>query len=165
VIAVARGIAIAIIAAAAGYGGHSAYTVVTSPTTPLPKEYRTLSDYQADFAFATAILIIATREIEPIGTHRVRFGECHRTPEQATINQMRGIGIANSTHRDRLACDLMLDRKIDGRWVYQTDSKQYKPLCAAWRSIGENTSPKLPLSCGIDFGDANHFSAEKGGVR
>lgn len=82
--------------------------------------------------------------------YELTFGDAYRTPEQAAANAVRGSGIANSLHTQRLAVDFNLF--LDGK--YRPDSEAYRPLGEYWMTLH-------PLACwGGNFTrpDGNHFS-------
>ena len=91
------------------------------------------------------------------------FGEAYRTPEQAQLNALKGTGISNSLHTQRLAVDLCL--YIGG--VYQKYSSAYQELGTYWKSLhplnrwGGDFKDKL----GQPKPDGNHFSMEHNGVK
>jgi hypothetical protein len=80
--------------------------------------------------------------------YQITFGEAWRTPEQALLNQQRGIGIKNSLHCDRLALDLNFFK--DGNLVTTP-----REIADWWESIGG--------TAGLRFGDPPHFSLAWGG--
>ena len=87
------------------------------------------------------------------------FGEVFRTPEQAKINALKGIGVEDSLHCKRLAIDINLFSS-DG--TYLTDAKYYRSIGQMWESLhtlnrwGGNFKRKN----GTPFVDANHFEMQ-----
>lgn len=113
----------------------------------------------------------------------VTLGECWRSDEQAEIHALgfngrdavarlvehqfpllakklrnnTGNGVRNSLHTIRLAIDLQLFERANGRWM--TEVEPYRALGAYWKSLG-------PDYCwGGDFGDTPHYSISHEGVR
>jgi hypothetical protein len=89
--------------------------------------------------------------------YEMSFGDAYRSPEQATINAAKGVGIWNSLHTKRLAIDLNLFRN----GVYLQDTDSYEKVGSYWKTLH-------PLArWGGDFSkpDGNHFSLEHEGVR
>ena len=83
------------------------------------------------------------------------YEEVKRTKAQATANAASGAGIANSLHLDGLAADLSLS--VNG--VYQSGTEAYKALGEKWESMH-------PLNrWGGKWGDGNHFSSTRNGVK
>jgi len=66
------------------------------------------------------------------------MGECYRSPAVAQLNALKGIGIANSLHTQRLAVDLQLFRP-DGpdAWTYLAagTEPEYAKLGDFWCSL------------------------------
>lgn len=87
----------------------------------------TLSSRQQKFAWNVSCLIAKIF----IRGYACTLGEVYRTPEQAALNEAKGIGIANSLHCKRLAIDLNLFK--DG--VYLTDGEHYKQIGEYWMSL------------------------------
>ncbi len=87
----------------------------------------TLSKKQQEFAWDVSHLI---KKINAEG-YACTFGEAYRTPEQAKLNAIKGIGIANSLHCKRLAVDLNLFK--DG--VYLAGGEHYKQFGEYWCSL------------------------------
>ena len=113
-----------------------------------------LSDKQAKFARMIALLIL---QADALG-YRVRFADAYRDPRVfGKVGVKKGYGRARSLHKSRLAVDLVLDKRIGDRWVYQRSTTAYTPLGEYWESIGG--------SWGGRFSDGNHFSLEHGGRR
>lgn len=83
------------------------------------------------------------------------FGEAYRTPEQASLNAAKGIGIADSLHTLRLAVDFNLF--IGGE--YKPDTESYRPIGEYWESIGGAWGGRFKKA------DGNHFSLEYKGRR
>jgi hypothetical protein len=61
----------------------------------------------------------------------VTLDEAYRTPEQAKINEEKGVGIKDSLHCKRLAIDLNVYN--NGRYLY--DSRDYVPFGKFWESL------------------------------
>lgn len=81
--------------------------------------------------------------------YEVTLGEAWRTPEQAKLNFLHGIGTAGSLHIERLAIDLNLFK--DGRYI--TDDEGHKALGSWWKALGPD------YRWGGDFKkDFNHYS-------
>lgn len=79
------------------------------------------------------------------------FGEAYRTPEQALLNQQKGIGVANSLHCKRLAVDLNLFTEPAG--AYLTRTQDYELIGAFWENLHD-----LNVWGGrFKRGDGNHF--------
>lgn len=80
---------------------------------------------------------------------------CYRPPEVAAYYADLGIGIRSSLHTVKLAIDLNLFK--DGIWLRSTED---------FRTIGEWWEKLDPLCAwGGRFGDGNHFSSTRGGVK
>src|SRR5208282_588135 len=89
--------------------------------------------------------------------YTLAWAEAYRTPQQAALNAQAGVEIAASLHTQRLAVDFILRK--DG--VYLTETSDYAPLGAYWKSLH-------PLACwGGDFStpDGDHFSLTWMGVK
>jgi len=114
----------------------------------------TLGQKQRLFPLLVTALI---KQIYTLGLE-MTFGETYRTPEQAALNEKRGLGIANSLHIKRLAIDINLFK--DG--IYLTNCDDYAVLGTFWKSLH-------PLArWGGDFTnlkDGGHFSLEHEGVK
>jgi hypothetical protein len=153
--------------AAVGVVGLGAWVYQDKAPAGIPFPFVTLSSYQAHCSQAIATLVSAIPYIEPEDGYRVRLGEAHRTAEQAAFNAMSGKGIENSLHRDRLAVDLMIDKKIGGVWVYQNGAQgttePYIKACKVWKYIGNKSTPAFPATCGAEWGDYVHFSCAYSG--
>lgn len=106
---------------------------------------------QRIFTLMVAHLILKAYEMG----YQISLGEAWRTPQQAQANAAAGRGISNSLHLDRLAIDLNLFTKRDGRWVWLTKTEDHKPLGEYWESIGG--------TWGGRFNDGNHYSLAHGG--
>ena len=113
----------------------------------------TLGEKQRDFVRDVGRLI----EWAYANGYELTFAEAYRTPEQAVRNAQTGAGIANSLHTQRLAVDLNLFKSGE----YQTDSADYAPLGAQWKSLNTENA------WGGDFSkpDGNHFSRSHNGVK
>lgn len=90
--------------------------------------------------------------------YELTFGDAYRSPEQATINAAKGVGIWNSLHTKRLAIDFNLFKS--GVWLQDSDSHQR--LGTYWKTLH-------PLCrWGGDFRprpDGNHYSIEWEGTK
>lgn len=72
-------------------------------------------------------------------------------------------GHPRSTHKSRLAIDIIVDKLIDGEWVYQTgDNELYQALDELWLLLGKLHG--VPTATGRSWGDYNHFSITWAGV-
>ena len=78
------------------------------------------------------------------------LGEVYRTPEQAQLNELRGTGVADSLHCNRLAIDINL---FDKNGQYLTDTKDYEFMGIFWESLNKSNR------WGGNFKrkDGNHF--------
>jgi hypothetical protein len=108
-----------------------------------------LSDEQAIFnqqINALEILVNST------GRYRFRDADCYR-PKTADY------GHPESLHKSRLARDKVLDKRINGRWVYQRNTSAYEWIGIIWKMIDDKNR------WGGDFSkpDGNHFSRTYGG--
>jgi hypothetical protein len=90
----------------------------------------------------------------------VTMGETWRPDEQAKLYADRGVGIANSLHKKRLAVDLNLFQNGS----YLTMSELYKPLGEWWES---QSGADFKCCWGGRFSkpDGNHYSIEHEGIR
>jgi hypothetical protein len=80
---------------------------------------------------------------------------CYRPPEVAAYYASLGIGIRSSLHTKKLAIDLNLFK--DGEWLRSTEDH---------RPIGEWWERQHPLCrWGGRFGDGNHYSSERDGIK
>ena len=117
----------------------------------------TLREKQSRFAVLAARLIL---HAESTGLE-VTLGEVWRSAEQAAfktkINAEKGIGIANSVHRLRLAIDLNLFRQ--GRLLSSVED--YRPLGEWW----EKQCADCRWGGRFKRADAVHFSITHGGVQ
>ena len=112
-----------------------------------------LTDRQAAFASAVARLIL---HAERLG-YRVRLGDCYRSPEVQ-------YGHPRSTHRHRLAVDLMLDKRDQhGNWRWCEDTRDYAELGEWWEA--EFRQHEAAWGGRFQTQDGNHFSFPWGGVR
>lgn len=112
-----------------------------------------LTDRQAAFALAVAHLIL---QADRLG-YRVRFGDCYRSPEVQ-------YGHPRSTHRHRLAVDLMLDKRDPhGNWQWVQDSREYLSLGEWWEA--EFAQYEAAWGGRFQTPDGNHFSFPWGGVK
>ena len=93
--------------------------------------------------------------VETLDGYRVRGDWLYRSPQ---ANNLAG-GIADSLHTQRLAIDLVLDkRNAAGVWVWQQRSEDYEPLGVFWESIGGTWGGRFkPVPDGV------HFSLAYGG--
>ena len=90
--------------------------------------------------------------------------ETLRTAAQARQNAADGVGIVNSNHRKKLACDLQLWK--DGQPVW--DSGEYTTLGEKWESMSFQTQNQEIRCCwGGRFRrtDGRHFSFLHNGVK
>lgn len=123
-----------------------------SPTPGLPE--LSLGDRQRLFSRLMAALIV---HIYASG-YEVTMGECWRSPAVAAANAMKGTGIKNSLHCDRLAVDLNLFK--DGKFL--TASDDHKPFGEWW----EEQHPLCRWGGRFkDRPDGNHYSLEFQGRR
>ena len=109
-----------------------------------------LTDKQARFASMFGQLL---HFVDTLPDHRVRVSWGYRSP---AANKLIG-GHPRSTHISRLAEDVILDKRINGKWVWQKSTAAYKPLGEFWESIGG--------TWGGRFDDGGHFSLEHNGVK
>lgn len=95
----------------------------------------------------------------------VTLGECYRSPAVAELNALKGLGISNSLHIQRLAVDLQLFRPDDpDSWIYLKagTEPEYAKLGDFWCSLtdlcrwGGHFHPKP---------DYDHFSITHNGVQ
>lgn len=111
-----------------------------------------MHEHQARFTELLPDLISYMRvlHLDPV------IGEVYRPPETAKLNALKGTGIANSLHCDKLAADILLFAKNDaGVWVLLDKTESYTLAGEYWK--------KLAPRCrwGGDFHkrpDGNHFS-------
>lgn len=136
---------------------------MSEPLTQKPPKTAGISPLlEAQFTFSRLLPRLLDEAIR-MG-YTLTLGEAYRTPEQAALNAVKGIGISNSLHGQRLAIDLQLFR--EGK--YLPDSSDYKPLGVFWEELGKSQIPPVPLSWGGRFvsrPDGNHFSLEYQGIR
>ncbi len=112
-----------------------------------------LSDHQEKFLRDAAMLILWA-DSEP--GMRVRAGQFHRSDQEQ--ERLRGTGasrVSRSKHQDRLACDLILDLRVDHRWVYQPGTPAYEALGDKWKSLDPLNvwGGDWQNAAGDDFGD------------
>jgi hypothetical protein len=87
--------------------------------------------------------------------YEVTIDWAYRPPEVAAYYADLGIGVRSSLHTKKLAIDLNLFK--DGVWLRNTEDH---------RPIGEWWERQHPLCrWGGRFGDGNHYSSERDGVR
>lgn len=114
-----------------------------------------LSQKQALFFRCTVTFyawVLAQEDDQGHQKYRLRYGDAYRDPRVK-------YGHPKSTHRSRLAVDLILDKWNGKRWVYQRSTKAYEELGLYWESLH-------PLArWGGRFRDGNHFSFEHQGVK
>ena len=112
-----------------------------------------LTDRQAAFAQAVAALILKAHALG----YRVRLGDCYRSPEVK-------YGHPKSTHRNRLAVDIMVDRKdAQGNWRWCEDWREYAALGEWWEA--EYREYDAAWGGRFQERDAVHFSFPWGGVK
>jgi len=118
----------------------------------------TLSEKRVLFTQAIAHLIIWAHS----KGFFIALDQVKRTQAEADANAKSGAGISNSLHLQGLAADCLLYmRDEDGKYVYKTNSADYKELGEYWETLH-------PLACwGGRFKkvDGNHFSFEHNGVK
>ena len=91
---------------------------------------------------------------------RVRLGDGYRDPRVfGPPGSRKGYGSSRSLHNERLAIDLILDKRVNGRWVYQRSTAAYRPLGELWMSLGGEWGGE-----GTRY-DGNHFSLSPDGRR
>lgn len=105
-----------------------------------------LVEQQAMFSHDVANLILYIYE----QGFNCTLGEAHRTSEQAQWYAMRGIGIKNSLHCQRLAIDINL---FSPSWDYLTKYEEYEPFGRYWESL----DPLNRWGGNFKIVDANHF--------
>jgi len=111
----------------------------------------TLSEKQAAFCGAITQLIDWTiREQHDGHWYRVRFGHALRCEECP-------IGMKTSLHKQRLAVDLILDKEVNDKWIYQRNTEAYRFMGEEWEQLDEKAA------WGGHFNDGNHFSFAHGG--
>jgi hypothetical protein len=111
----------------------------------------TLSEHQATFLRDIAFLILWASS----GGVRIRAGQFGRSDEeQARLRAAGKSRVVRSKHQDRLAADLILDIKKDGRWVYQTETEAYEDLGKKWEALSEHN---VWGGRWTGFPDGNHF--------
>lgn len=103
----------------------------------------TLRQKQSIFTFLVARLIIHANGLG----YELTFGETYRTPEQAALNAIKGIGISNSLHTKRLAIDINLFKK--GK--YLSDTESHRELGEWWERQHSH------CRWGGRFNDGNHY--------
>lgn len=64
--------------------------------------------------------------------YSLSFGETYRTPEQAILNEKKGIGVRSSLHCKKLAVDLNLFSP-EGKFL--TNVKDHEPFGLYWKSL------------------------------
>jgi hypothetical protein len=88
--------------------------------------------------------------------YQLTQGDGYRDPRVfGKLGQSKGYGHPKSAHKQRLAIDINLFK--DGKWLQETED--FKLLAEYW--------VKLHPLCraGYYFGDGNHFSMERDGVK
>ena len=106
-----------------------------------------LSTLQQIFAVNLAKLVLYINE----QGYGCTLGEAFRTTEQAEWNAERGIGIRDSQHCIRLACDLNLFK--DG--VYCQTTEAHRPFGEYWESLNSLNR------WGGRFNDGNHYEMQE----
>jgi hypothetical protein len=113
----------------------------------------TLSQQRRLFTLLLARLVVWVNDNLP--GHSLAFDQVKRDPATAQANAKAGAGIANSLHLDALAADMLL--YIDGMYTADTE---------AHRKIGEQWERMHPLNrWGGRWGDGNHYSSTRGGIK
>lgn len=119
--------------------------------------YESLSEKQNRFSLLVARLI---QQAALMG-YQVSLGEAWRSQEQSSfrvkLNADKGIGIAQSLHRQRLAIDINLFQL--GKFL--TTTAEYRPLGEWW----EKQCDDCMWGGRFKRADGNHFSIEHQGVR
>ena len=112
-----------------------------------------LSDHQAQFTSDLAALIRMAPNIMP--NYRVRLSYAERSyAEQARLhkeNPNGAVPAGHSQHNKRLAADLILDKRTEEGWDYQTASEAYAPLGHQWERMS------IWNRWGGRYRDGNHF--------
>ena len=86
--------------------------------------------------------------------YRVTYGEVYRPPGLYKKNKKGKWvrhGHRNSLHGYRLAVDVNLFKKINGKWTYQDSTKAHRKLGKFWQFLGGAWG-------GSDGKDGNHYS-------
>jgi hypothetical protein len=110
-----------------------------------------LGDQQRLFAKLVGRLLVYVYE----QGYEVTLDWCYRPPEVAAYYASIGVGIRSSLHTLKLAIDLNLFK--DDVWLRTTEGHQ---------PIGEWWEKQHPLCrWGGRFGDANHYSLTRDGVK
>lgn len=111
-----------------------------------------LTDKQARFSqMLGALLVYAAAMGSP---YRVRMDWVYRDKR---ANAAVG-GHSKSLHTQRLAVDLIIDRLVNGKWVYQRKETPFHSFLGDyWKRIGGEW--------GGDFGDPGHFSLGHKGMK
>ena len=123
-----------------------------------------LSDKQKLFAELLGELIrwVYDETKHPGIEYSLSFGDAYRDPRvfgEFGRRAPRSYGRKFSNHKRRLAIDLNLFRKVNGRWHYCQSTNEHKALGEYWESLS-------PLCAwGGRFDDGNHYSLEHGGRR
>lgn len=108
-----------------------------------------LADKQSIFAQNVAKLI----QYIYVANYRCSLGEVYRTPEQAKLNEEKGIGIKNSLHCKRLALDLNL---FSPQGKYLFDPQEYEKFGIYWEML----HPDNRWGGRFHNDDANHFEMQ-----
>ena len=117
-----------------------------------------LREKQERFTLQLAILVLALAG----RGYRARLREVWRTPEQAKLNEVKGLGISNSLHLDALAADVYLSR--DGQPLPET-REAYAVMGELWKAMGSDHrwGGDFKNSRGEPKPDIYHVSIEHGG--
>lgn len=110
----------------------------------------TLGELQRSFCLNVALLI----EHAYAQGYAMTFGDAYRDPRVT-------YGHPNSVHRKRLAVDLNLFQKVNGVWLYRTDTESHRPLGEWW----EGRHPLARWGGRFSTPDGNHYSYEWEGVK
>ena len=86
----------------------------------------TLGEAQRIFAGNVGRLILRGEELG----YAFTFGDAYRDPSVL-------YGHPKSVHRQRLAVDLNLFQRVNGVWIYRTDTESHRPLGEWWEGIHE----------------------------
>lgn len=75
------------------------------------------------------------------------------------VGEFKGYGHRSSAHKRRLAIDLNLFRKVNGRWEFCDRTEDHRQFGEYWESLDPDNR------WGGRFNDGNHYSMEHDGTR
>ena len=90
--------------------------------------------------------------------YAVTFGDAYRDPRVfGKVGEQKGYGRSASNHKVRLAVDLNLFKRENGKWIYQQSTHAHRPIGEHWETM------HTLCRWGGHFDDGNHYSFDHEG--